>query len=544
MQQPSVQTKDFAMIPKSEVPRSTYSAPHMKKVTFNASDLVPFFCEEILPGDTWNVNARIFARTATPIVPIMDNMHLETAFFFIPNRLTWKNWVRFCGEQDNPADSISYTIPQIVSPAGGFAQNSIYDYFGLPCAGQTAGGNTISINALPLRAYNLTFNQWYRDENLVNSVNVSSAGVTSALASDGPDSSTLYTTLQRAKHHDYFTSVLPFLQKGTAVSMPLGTSAPVVSDGNSTVWYNPSQTRTGFLQWQNTLAAPVWSNASAGSGNTNFGVDGTATTGLRTNLAGATGPSVNALRLAVTTQQYMELDARGGTRYTEKNKVMFGVTSPDARLQRVEYLGGGHSMVNINPVEQQSASLVTGSTTPLGSLSAFGTTLGDHGFNQAFTEHGYVIGLVNVRADITYQQGIRKMWSRSTVLDFYWPPFANLGEQPVNNREIYSDGSASDANVFGYQERWAEYRYIPSTISGLFRSNHTSTLDVWHLAEKFAALPVLNSTFITDQTKAILVRAYAAAAQANNAQFLADMWINVTMARCIPTYSVPGLKRL
>ncbi|WNK14692.1 MAG: major capsid protein [Microvirus sp.] len=538
---PSVNPHQFAMIPRSDIPRSSFRMQMNHKTTINAAELVPVYVQEVLPGDSFNLQMTSFSRMATAIYPVMDNLHLESFFFFVPNRLLWTNWVKFMGEQFSPGDSISYVIPQIVSPVGGFPRLSIYDYMGLPCTGQTAGGNTISINALPFRAYNQIFNEWFRDENLV-SITSSPKNV-----GDGPDTYTDYGVQYRGKRHDYFTSCLPFTQKGTAVSLPL--------TGNATVKTNLTDLLTGT---QNDLRMREASGGGLPAATRTIGVSTLGDVGainnaptianllyptnLYADLSTATATTINALRLAFQTQKLLERDARGGTRYTEIVRSHFGVISPDARLQRPEYLGGGSSPINITPIAQQTQTGVTGGATPMGTLAGIGTNLArGHGFSRAFTEHGYILGLINVRADLAYQQGIRRMWKRSTRYDFYFPVFAMLGEQSVYNYEIYSDGSANDALTFGYQERWAEYRYHPSMVTGYFNSTNSTPLDAWHLAQKFTALPTLNSTFIQDAAVANVQRVVAAGAAANKQQFLCDIFFDVKAARPLPMYSVPGL---
>ena len=532
----SASAHNFAMVPKADIPRSKFSMQKTLKTTFDSGYLVPIMCEEVLPGDTFNVNVTMFGRLATPLFPVMDNLYLDSFFFFVPNRLVWNNWVKFMGEQDNPSDSISYSIPQQISPTGGYAVGSLQDYFGLPTVGQVGSGNTVSHSALPVRAYNLIYNQWFRDQNLQNSVTVDKT--------DSPDYSaaTNYTLLRRGKRHDYFTSALPWPQKGgNAVTIPLGTTAPIVSSGTRITMYGQSSGSTKSMQGVISGTALGPDSAFSVNEGVSFGTNGTTVSSLYADLSTATAATINQLRQSFQIQKLLERDARGGTRYTEIITAHFGVRSPDARLQRPEYLGGGSTLISISPIAQTGGTGASGTTTPQGNLAAFGTYMANgHGFTQSFLEHGHVIGLVSVRADLTYQQGLRKFWSRSTRYDFYFPAFATLGEQAILNKEIYVTGnSTQDNSVFGYQERWAEYRYNPSQITGLFKSTSSGTIDPWHYAQKFTSLPSLNSTFIQDTPP--LSRNLAVGTAANGQQLLLDAFFNITAARPMPMYSVPGL---
>ncbi|UOK21026.1 major capsid protein [Chifec microvirus UA13_14] len=540
----SVNTHQFAMVPRADVPRSGFKIQTSHKTSFDAGWLIPIYCTEVLPGDTFNLRSTIFARLATPVVPVMDNLYLDTFYFFVPNRLVWTNWVKMMGEQDNPGDSIDYQTPQVVSAAGGFAALSIYDYFGLPTVGQVAAGGTVQVCSMPLRAYNLIWNEWFRDENLQNKVTVNKG--------DTGDLVGTFALKKRGKRHDYFTSCLPWVQKGDSVALPLGGQAPVFGDGKA-LGLRFGSTNMGLRGFATGI------NADSNAYNVNIGTSVTTGTqpnsqlamgvvqspgvsGLYADLSQATAATINQLRQAFQIQKLLERDARGGTRYTELVRSHFGVISPDARLQRPEYLGGGSTPVNISPVPQTSGSPGQAGTyteTPQGNLAAVGQVVSHgNGFTQSFTEHGFVIGLCAVRADLNYQQGLRKMWSRQTRYDFYWPVFSHLGEQAVLNKEIYCKGDANDELVFGYQERWAEYRYQPSQITGLFRSTHPQPLDVWHLAQEFSTLPTLNATFIEESPP---IDRIVATTDATGQQFIADMFFNIKAARPLPMYSVPGL---
>ena len=510
----SVMTHNFSQVPNAEIPRAKFDRSCGYKTTFDSGYLIPVFVDEALPGDTFNCKMTAFARLATPLHPFMDNMKLDSFFFAVPVRLIWDNFQKFNGEQINPNDSTDYLVPTMDAPATtGYIAGSLSDYFGIPT--EIAD---LTHNSLHHRAYNLIYNEWFRDQNLQNSVIVDT--------DDGPDDPADYTVLRRGKRHDYFTSTLPWPQKGPAVELPLGEKARIASDtalGASPVgaWstvdndYRRLETGSALLELS---ASTTTTEAQA----------------MYADLSDATAATINQLRQAFQIQKLYERDARGGTRYTEIIRSHFGVTSPDARLQRPEYLGGGSSPINVNPIAQTSS---TDGTSPQGNLAAMGTaTLNGHGFTKSFTEHCVIIGIVCARADLNYQQGLSRMFSRSTRWDFYWPALSHIGEQAVLNKEIYADGSANDELAFGYQERFAEYRYKPSSITGQFRSNFATSLDTWHLAQDFSSLPVLGATFIEENPPVDRVIAVT-----SEPHFLFDSYSKLACARPMPVYSVPGM---
>lgn len=565
----------FSDAPAMYMRRTKFDRSHVYKTTFNSGKLIPVFVDEVLPGDTARMSVNYFARLATPIKPIMDNIYLDWFFFFVPNRLVWEHWQNFCFEQEDPEESIGYVIPTVA--ATGNSENdyvgSLWDYFGLPI---NTTGNLSGINALPFRAVYLIYNEWFRDENLQKSVKIQKGDANEVLdssrASDQPswvfssDTSIVpgLACPPRGKRHDYFTSALPWTQKGPGVSIGLAGTASIVDptpdsgyllhsnyndlaaisayDGETSSGGSRVAKGSGSINFNRYYQSSDYSSVGGFAGNTNTTVtvsakDASSYLGNDSyvNLDTSSMFTINSLRTAFQMQKFYERLARGGSRYTEVLRSFFGVVSPDARLQRPEFLGSFTKMVNVNPIAQTSA---TDNTSPQGNLSAYGVTAAKfHGFTKSFVEHGYILGFVCARADLTYQQGINKMWLRSTVYDFYWPTFAHLGEQAIELREIYAQGSEKDKIVFGYQERYAEYRYKPSQITGKFRSSVVNgSLDKWHLSQFFENAPTLNEEFILENPPINRIIAVP-----SEPEFLLDIGFRYTTVRPMPMFGTPGL---
>ena len=557
----------FSDAPAMYMRRTKFDRSHVYKTTFNSGKLIPVFIDEVLPGDTSRLSVKYFSRLATPIKPIMDNIYLDWFFFFVPNRLVWEHWQNFCFEQEDPDDSTDYVCPttSLIGKSDDTLNGigTLWDYFGLP----TGLPNTISgINALPFRGVYLIWNEWFRDENLQKSVKIQKGDTNEVF--DGSRVSEQPEWLQgipesylpcppRGKRHDYFTSALPWTQKGPGVSIGLAGTATLV-DPSPVSGYFVQQgdanlgaaqlaedggvhsvfTGNGSLQYQGGYSTSIVGHSVNGSGNsTATALPGSSwlSESAYADLDSSSIFTINSLRTAFQMQKFYERLARGSSRYTEVLRSFFGVVSPDARLQRPEFLGSFTKMMNINPIAQTSS---TNDTTPQGNLSAYGVTGAKfHGFTKSFVEHGYVFGFCCARADLTYQQGINRMWTRSTVYDWYWPTFSHLGEQAILLKEIYATGDTEqDNSVFGYQERYAEYRYKPSVICGKFRSNIKGNLDMWHLSQYFETAPKLNPEFIEEDVPIKRIIAVP-----SEPQFLIDIGFKYTTVRPMPMFGTPGL---
>lgn len=573
----------FSLLPRVDISRSRFDRSSSVKTTFNTGDIVPFFLEEVLPGDTFNVKTSKVVRMQTLLTPLMDNLYLDTYYFFVPNRLVWQHWKEFCGENTESAwiPETEYAMPQITSPADtGWEVGTIADYFGIP-----TGVANLSVSALPFRAYALIMNEWFRDENLQDPLVVPVDDATVA----GVNSATFVTDVAKggkpykaAKYHDYFTSALPAPQKGPDVSIPvsLGSELPVygtgdplyLTDGNFTYPFLSVGQSLGSVSMTGTAIAnsgatgskvgdiydngnAFYSEANSGGGSANWkgkvmgvptkekmdslAVPGLVGSGLVAVYDGAVSvATINQLRLAFQIQKFYERQARGGSRYTEVIRSFFGVTSPDARLQRPEYLGGNRVPININQVIQQSGT--ESATTPQGTVVGMSqTTDTNSDFTKSFTEHGFIIGVMVARYDHTYQQGLDRLWSRKDKFDFYWPVFANIGEQAIKNKELYAQGTAEDDEVFGYQEAWAEYRYKPNRVTGEMRSAYQYSLDNWHLADDYSKLPSLSAEWIQEDSST--VNRVLAVSDNLSAQFFADIYVKNLCTRPMPMFSIPGL---
>lgn len=565
----------FSDAPAMYMRRTKFDRSHVYKTTFDAGKLIPVFVDEVLPGDTTRMSVNYFARLATPIKPIMDNIYLDWFFFFVPNRLVWEHWQNFCFEQEDPDDSTDYVIPTISASTStnNSLIGSLWDYFGLPI---NTTNNITGINALPFRGVYLIYNEWFRDENLQKSVKIEKGDANRVIdinrLSDQPswvvnssstDAYPGFACPPRGKRHDYFTSALPWTQKGPGVSIGLAGTASIVdpTPGTGYLLHSTDRQLAAVSAYGGDASSSGGRRVTSGDGSILFarpGSEYSAVGGFAGNYGSKITMSaqaastylgndsyvdldtssiftINSFRTAFQMQKFYERLARGGSRYTEVLRSFFGVVSPDARLQRPEFLGSFTKMVNVNPIAQTSA---TDDTSPQGNLSAYGVTAAKfHGFTKSFVEHGYVFGFVCARADLTYQQGINKMWLRSTVYDFYWPTFAHLGEQAIELREIYAQGSEDDTTVFGYQERYAEYRYKPSQITGKFRSSVTGgNLDVWHLSQFFKNAPTLNEEFIVENPPIERIIAVP-----SEPEFLLDIGFRYTTVRPMPMFGTPGL---
>lgn len=549
----------FATNPvRLDMSRSKFPRNFSHKTTFNAGQVIPFYIDEVLPGDTFQVRTSKVVRMQTLLTPVMDNVYLDTYYFFVPNRLVWEHWKQFMGENTESAwiPQVEYEVPQLTAPANGWEVGTLADYMGVP-----TGVKGLSVSALPFRAYALIMNEWFRSENLTDPLNIPVDDATVQGVNTGnyvSDVAKGGKPFVANKFRDYFTSCLPSPQKGPDVTIntaQLG-NAPVVPmdkpvpkdllnypynvyipNGNSNFG---AGYHAGSVH-QNAFGGAYWL-AKDGNSDLDPTIDN-GVVGYPANLWAqfdntVSVATINQLRTAFQIQKFYERSARGGSRYIETLKAHFGVTSPDARLQRPEYLGGNRIPVSINQVIQNSGT-VSGST-PLGDTGAMSLTTDVHSdFTKSFVEHGFVIGVMVARYDHTYQQGIERFWSRKSMFDYYWPEFANIGEQAVLNKEIYAQGNAQDDEVFGYQEAWADYRYKPSRVSGEMRSSYAQSLDVWHLADDYPKMPALSDAWIHEDP-ATINRVLAVSDNLAN-QFFCDIYVQNYSTRNMPLYSIPGL---
>lgn len=532
---------NFAQNPQVGVSRSRFQRNSDNKTTFNTGDLIPIYLDEVLPGDTHQVDVACVMRMATPIFPVMDNAYCDFYFFFVPNRLLWEHWKEFMGENKETAwtPKTEYSVPQVTAPAGGWEEGTLADYLGLPT--KVEG---ISVSALPGRAYGLIYNEWFRNQNVTQPTLVEVTDATTTGKNDGSatnDSAiTLAKPLKAAKVFDYYTGALPEPQKGEPITVPLSGNAPInLYNKNDEILYSKVRLTTNGT-YTDSKYKELTGDKSVGHPITlmlsnNPVSDAAETAYLRADLTSVTAATINQLRQAFQIQKLLEKDARGGTRYREVLREHFGVISPDSRMQIPEYLGGYRLPINVSQVIQTSS---TDGTSPLGNTAALSvTTMNKPMFTKSFTEHGFIMGLAVVRTDQTYQQGIERMWSRKGRYDYYWPVLANIGEQAILNKEIYAQGNAKDDEAFGYQEAWADYRYKPSKVTGLFRSNAQQSLDAWHYAQDYDALPTLSTAWM-EQGEAEMKRTLAVQSQPD---FIADFYFMNRTTRCMPVYSIPGL---